>query len=227
MFPLSFPLATAGPAPPNTPSSSCANCGKEGAPFESLYLCAHCKSLTYWICSDQCALEDAARHRSECKQRQKIMEKLEERRNLDETIDLMKMTREGKDLPIYEENSGARKILEKAIEFETSGEEEEYKKKSIADREDQNREALALRNAQLEHATEMYRKRHGLDYVAPPPHLNRCQKCSKQSSFGFHDKRFGQEMKRCSRCKSVRYCSAECQKADWKNHKKECRKPPA
>lgn len=29
----------------------------------------------------------------------------------------------------------------------------------------------------------------------------------------------------CSRCKSVRYCSKECQKAHWKEHKKVCKAP--
>jgi hypothetical protein len=28
----------------------------------------------------------------------------------------------------------------------------------------------------------------------------------------------------CSSCKKVRYCSRECQKADWKRHKEECGK---
>lgn len=29
----------------------------------------------------------------------------------------------------------------------------------------------------------------------------------------------------CSRCKAVRYCSRECQKAHWKEHKKVCKAP--
>jgi splicing suppressor protein 51 len=32
------------------------------------------------------------------------------------------------------------------------------------------------------------------------------------------------KMKQCSRCKSALYCSRECQKADWKGHKKICLK---
>jgi hypothetical protein len=31
--------------------------------------------------------------------------------------------------------------------------------------------------------------------------------------------------KTCSRCKVARYCSADCQKTDWKSHKKNCKKP--
>ena len=30
---------------------------------------------------------------------------------------------------------------------------------------------------------------------------------------------------RCSRCKKVNYCSKECQRSDWKQHKKQCKKP--
>jgi hypothetical protein len=32
-------------------------------------------------------------------------------------------------------------------------------------------------------------------------------------------------LKRCDRCRSVAYCSVECQRSDWKAHKKECAKP--
>ncbi|KAH6716625.1 hypothetical protein BKA61DRAFT_572707 [Leptodontidium sp. MPI-SDFR-AT-0119] len=31
-------------------------------------------------------------------------------------------------------------------------------------------------------------------------------------------------LKPCTKCQSVQYCSKECQKADFKNHKKECAK---
>ena len=34
----------------------------------------------------------------------------------------------------------------------------------------------------------------------------------------------GLKFKHCSACKSVHYCSRECQKSDWKRHKKECKK---
>lgn len=37
--------------------------------------------------------------------------------------------------------------------------------------------------------------------------------------------RFSEIMPKCGRCLSVRYCSAECQKLHWKQHKKECVTP--
>ncbi|KAF8991943.1 hypothetical protein BDQ17DRAFT_1188267, partial [Cyathus striatus] len=30
-------------------------------------------------------------------------------------------------------------------------------------------------------------------------------------------------LKICTGCRKVRYCSEECQKTDWKRHKKECK----
>ena len=38
----------------------------------------------------------------------------------------------------------------------------------------------------------------------------KCKKCEKQA------------YKRCSKCKSVWYCSRECQVGDWPNHKESC-----
>lgn len=32
----------------------------------------------------------------------------------------------------------------------------------------------------------------------------------------------GDNLKKCSRCETIRYCSPECQKSDWPRHKKEC-----
>lgn len=40
----------------------------------------------------------------------------------------------------------------------------------------------------------------------------RCRICQKT----------GETMKKCSQCKTARYCSTECQKADWKQHKPIC-----
>ncbi|KAF9907095.1 hypothetical protein EC991_011313 [Linnemannia zychae] len=45
---------------------------------------------------------------------------------------------------------------------------------------------------------------------------DKCAKCSKTSSEG------GSSLKRCSKCRSVQYCSRECQKDHWKVHKKVC-----
>lgn len=42
------------------------------------------------------------------------------------------------------------------------------------------------------------------------PHSKVCQRCSKQSVLI------------CSKCKKVYYCSAQCQKIDWKNHRATC-----
>ena len=43
----------------------------------------------------------------------------------------------------------------------------------------------------------------------------KCDGCNKQST---------EKMKLCSGCERVRYCDAECQKKDWKEHKKVCGK---
>ena len=40
----------------------------------------------------------------------------------------------------------------------------------------------------------------------------KCMKCGLE----------GESVRRCSRCKKISYCSPECQRADWKQHKKNC-----
>jgi mitochondrial splicing suppressor protein 51 len=45
-----------------------------------------------------------------------------------------------------------------------------------------------------------------------------CSHCSKTAE------ELGHELKRCAKCKNARYCSHECQKAEWKTHKKVCGK---
>jgi hypothetical protein len=42
--------------------------------------------------------------------------------------------------------------------------------------------------------------------------MSSCSHCGKQRT----------TLKRCSRCKQVSYCGAECQNAAWKGHKKKC-----
>ncbi|KAI1791162.1 hypothetical protein LXA43DRAFT_443797 [Ganoderma leucocontextum] len=55
--------------------------------------------------------------------------------------------------------------------------------------------------------------RHKIVFQEVNPQKRRCQYLFCQS-FGKH--------KACSKCKYVRYCSPECQKEDWPNHKKVC-----
>jgi len=45
----------------------------------------------------------------------------------------------------------------------------------------------------------------------------------KYSKTCLHCDTISKNMKKCSRCKCVYYCSSECQLADWKKHKKICK----
>eukprot|EP00526_Cylindrotheca_closterium_P011848 CAMPEP_0113647236 /NCGR_PEP_ID=MMETSP0017_2-20120614/24995_1 /TAXON_ID=2856 /ORGANISM="Cylindrotheca closterium" /LENGTH=487 /DNA_ID=CAMNT_0000559263 /DNA_START=77 /DNA_END=1540 /DNA_ORIENTATION=+ /assembly_acc=CAM_ASM_000147 len=45
--------------------------------------------------------------------------------------------------------------------------------------------------------------------------------CSKCGKFGWSES-FDLSMMHCARCKAAFYCSRECQRADWKHHKKTC-----
>jgi hypothetical protein len=47
---------------------------------------------------------------------------------------------------------------------------------------------------------------------------NRCGYCAKTDAMTADD-----TLKRCGKCKAIRYCSNECQAADWYNHKKVCK----
>lgn len=47
---------------------------------------------------------------------------------------------------------------------------------------------------------------------ADEPHIHHCETCDKVDV-----------AKLCSRCKRVFYCSRECQKLDWPNHKSKCK----
>ena len=46
---------------------------------------------------------------------------------------------------------------------------------------------------------------------------DRCQMCGKARAAD------GGSLKRCQRCHEAKYCSAECQKKDWKTHRMECK----
>jgi hypothetical protein len=54
--------------------------------------------------------------------------------------------------------------------------------------------------------------------------INKCQNCNKLETID-RDNKNKNNLKKCSRCESVRYCSAECQKAHWKIHKPDCKAP--
>ncbi len=51
----------------------------------------------------------------------------------------------------------------------------------------------------------------GFKVKAPYPTWNICQLCYKNST-----------LFRCSACKTVKYCSKQCQIMDWSNHKDDC-----
>jgi mitochondrial splicing suppressor protein 51 len=44
----------------------------------------------------------------------------------------------------------------------------------------------------------------------------KCAHCDQTTGSG------GQPLKRCAKCQTTRYCSRECQKSDFKQHKKQC-----
>jgi len=49
-----------------------------------------------------------------------------------------------------------------------------------------------------------------------PTHAqNRCGHCQKEKP--------PSQLSSCGRCKNIRYCGSECQRADWKRHKKSCK----
>ena len=48
----------------------------------------------------------------------------------------------------------------------------------------------------------------------------RCAVCAKSTA----ELAEGEKLRKCSKCETVHYCGADCQRADWKEHKKVCGK---
>jgi hypothetical protein len=61
----------------------------------------------------------------------------------------------------------------------------------------------------------LHMEKHGENCVSN--HAERCEKCRRTRK----DKET--KFKHCSRCKSIIYCSVECQRDDWKEHKEKCK----
>ncbi|UNI17441.1 hypothetical protein JDV02_003783 [Purpureocillium takamizusanense] len=53
--------------------------------------------------------------------------------------------------------------------------------------------------------------------TAPTAEKERCRSCGRTEG------RDGGALKKCMRCQDAKYCSAECQKKDWKKHRMECK----
>jgi splicing suppressor protein 51 len=57
-----------------------------------------------------------------------------------------------------------------------------------------------------------------LQILTCPPTEDSCEYCDKTAANAVVER-----LQQCAGCKLTLYCSKECQKADWKTHKKECR----
>jgi hypothetical protein len=208
--------------PTGTPSCSCAGCGKDGGPLQTLSQCPDCQSFTCLYCSSNCRTSDATRHKEECTWTQQLKGRTDERIEKKKAIKFMEnITEWGSDDPdgplgkLLQNMRGGRKNCEEETKI--------LKEEAVRDRERDCAEHLFIRKSQLERATEMYRTRNRLPEIPLPPHTH-CQNLSCSKRFSPPPM---SETKRCSRCNMVRYCSIQCQKKDWKNHKVWCRVPAA
>ena len=59
---------------------------------------------------------------------------------------------------------------------------------------------------------DFYGEEHAVPTTIDPGVSISCLNCGK----------IGQDLKRCSRCRHVNYCSTKCQRADWIQHKIAC-----
>ncbi|XP_018895705.2 uncharacterized protein [Bemisia tabaci] len=90
----------------------------------------------------------------------------------------------------------------------------------------------------LDHILNHYGTRVALSLVFSAPHVEKCgteipnpdfqallaDRCEKCGSDKKENGPAGEQaLFNCSKCKSVKYCSVECQKSDWKMHKKSCK----
>lgn len=223
-------MAGAGFPPANTPSSACAKCGKlcdhkDGQ--KSMHemdckLCNFCKSYTYIVCSGKCLKADRKRHTADCNEKRKLMKAAEEQKEKEETARTMQEFRSfAMEAPRPDDTDNV-KAFRSRIQSDGIADAVNKKKEEVkALREEYNTKALKLRNKQLHHATNMYKQRNSLEEVGAPPHYTNCRYCKKPAKV--NPKTFQINMARCSKCLLVRYCSRDCQVADRRNHKSECR----
>ena len=66
----------------------------------------------------------------------------------------------------------------------------------------------------------------GSSLPSPNDKTDRLQCCAQCGHSGNGDSATHHNLLRCSKCKSVYYCTKECQKDHWKIHKAECNSPP-
>jgi hypothetical protein len=96
--------------------------------------------------------------------------------------------------------------------------------KTTCDRGGASRSAASSQQCQDEHAASSSPPVQQHDDVrasapAAESSVESCHFCAKSQSH------VASRLKLCNRCRSVFYCSVECQRGDWSAHKKECVKP--